>query len=148
MLCRLHTVYKIIHCAALHTLCDITQRFSNYYTLYSKRPFFAFNLEKNYTRQKKFTQAPLVVLVTIMRYGCLDTQPHPMPWYTSTNSQFPYHLGKIFTLLLKRRILTLFSDNLGLCWQTPHKIDSWCHVMSVVNIRIQPHCMSLKLVIF
>ena len=24
----------------LHTLCDITQRVSNYYTLYSKRPIF------------------------------------------------------------------------------------------------------------
>ena len=44
MLCRLHTVYKIIHCAALHTLCDITQRVSNYYTV--KWQFFAFNLEK------------------------------------------------------------------------------------------------------
>ena len=44
MLCRLHTVYKIIHCAALHTLCDITQRVSNYYTV--KWHIFAFNLEK------------------------------------------------------------------------------------------------------
>ena len=44
MLCRLHTMYKIIHCAALHTLCDITQRVSNYYTV--KWQFFAFNLEK------------------------------------------------------------------------------------------------------
>ena len=44
MLCRLHTVYKIIHCAALHTLCDITQRVSNHYTV--KWQFFAFNLEK------------------------------------------------------------------------------------------------------
>ena len=43
-----------------------TQRVSNYYTLYSQ--FFAFNLEKNYTRQKKFTQAPPVVPVTNMRY--------------------------------------------------------------------------------
>ena len=43
-ICRLHTVYKIIHCAALHTLCDITQRVSNYYTV--KGQFFTFNLEK------------------------------------------------------------------------------------------------------
>ena len=44
MLCRLHTVYKIIHCAALYTLCDITQRVSNHYTV--KWQFFAFNLEQ------------------------------------------------------------------------------------------------------
>ena len=35
MLCILHTVYNIIHCVVLHTLCDIviTQRVSNYYSV-------------------------------------------------------------------------------------------------------------------
>ena len=61
MLCRLHTVYKIIHCAALHTLCDITQRVANYYTV-------KWQSRKNYTRQKIFTQTPSVVSVTNMRY--------------------------------------------------------------------------------
>ena len=31
MLGRLHTLYKIIHCVALNTLCGITQKVSNYY---------------------------------------------------------------------------------------------------------------------
>ena len=51
----------------LHTLCDITQRVSNHYTV--KGQFFAFKLEKNYTGQKKFTQTPSVASVTNMRYA-------------------------------------------------------------------------------
>ena len=43
MLCRLHTVYKIIHCVALHTLSDITQWVSTYYIVNCQ--FFLFNLE-------------------------------------------------------------------------------------------------------
>ena len=56
MLCRLHTVYKIIHCAALHTLCDITQRVSNYYT--EKCQLFTLNLER-----KKLHRAQALRLV-------------------------------------------------------------------------------------
>ena len=62
MLCKLHSVYN-----TLHTLCDITQKVSNHYTVEGQ--FFAFNLEKNYTRQKKFIQTPSVVSVTNMRYA-------------------------------------------------------------------------------
>ena len=47
MLCKLHSVYKVIHC--IHWV-------SNYYTLYSKRPIFRvqsgkklYQAEKNYT---------------------------------------------------------------------------------------------------
>ena len=65
MLCRLHTVYKIIHCVALHTLCDITQRVSNLYTVSS----FRVQSGQNYTGQKEFTQAPPVVPVTNIGYG-------------------------------------------------------------------------------
>ena len=65
MLCELHSVYKIIHC--IH--CVILHRRSQIIIHYTvKGQFFAFNLEKNYTRQKKFTQAPPVVPVTNMRY--------------------------------------------------------------------------------
>ena len=58
-------MYKIIHCVALHTLCDITQMVSNYYTVKCQ----IFQSGKNYTGQKKFTQAPPVVPVTNIRYG-------------------------------------------------------------------------------
>ena len=68
MLCRLHTVYKIIHCVTLHTLSDITQWVSTYYTVNCQ--FFLFNLEIITPGRKKFTQAPPVVPVTNMRYVC------------------------------------------------------------------------------
>ena len=61
MLCKLHSVYN-----TLHTLCDITQKVSNHYTVEGQ--FFAFNLEKNYTGQKKFKQAPPVVPVINIGY--------------------------------------------------------------------------------
>ena len=65
-MCKLHSVYKIIHC--IH--CVILHRGSQIIIHYTvKGQFFAFNLEKNYTRQKKFTQAPPVVPVTNMRYA-------------------------------------------------------------------------------
>ena len=64
MLCKLHSVYN-----TLHTLCDITQKVSNHYTVEGQ--FFAFNLEKNYTGQKIFTQTPSVASVTNMRYDYL-----------------------------------------------------------------------------
>ena len=50
MLCRLHTVYKIIHCVTLHTLCDITQSVSNHTVKWS---IFCVTSGKNYTCQKK-----------------------------------------------------------------------------------------------
>ena len=62
MLCKLHSVYN-----TLHTLCDITQKVSNHYTVEGQ--FFAFNLEKNYTGQKIFTQTPSVASVTNIGYG-------------------------------------------------------------------------------
>ena len=68
MLCKLHSVYKIIHC--IH--CVILHRGSQiiiHYTI--KGQFFKFNLEKNYTRQKIFTQTPSVVSVTNMRSAIL-----------------------------------------------------------------------------
>ncbi len=66
MLCKLHSVYKIIHC--IH--CVILHRGSQIIIHYTvKGQFFAFNLEKNYTRQKKFIQTPSVVSVTNMRYA-------------------------------------------------------------------------------
>ena len=65
MLCELHSVYKIIHC--IH--CVILHRGSQIIIHYTvKGQFFAVNLEKNYTRQKIFTQTPSVVSVTNMRY--------------------------------------------------------------------------------
>ena len=64
MLCELHSVYEIIHRGSQIII---------HYTV--KGQFFAFNLEKNYTGQKKFTQAPLVVLVTNMRYGSWYVMP-------------------------------------------------------------------------
>lgn len=64
MLCELHSVYKIIHC--IH--CVVLHRGSQIIIHYTvKGQFFAFNLEKNYTRQKKFTQTPPVVSMTNMR---------------------------------------------------------------------------------
>ena len=69
MLCELHSVYKIIHC--IH--CVILHRGSQIIIHYTvKGQFFAFNLEKNYTMQKKFTQTPSVVSVTNMRYAVED----------------------------------------------------------------------------
>ena len=62
MLCKLHSVYN-----TLHTLCDITQKVSNHYTVEGQ--FFAFNLEKNYTGQKNFTQTPSVASVTNIGYA-------------------------------------------------------------------------------
>ena len=61
MRCKLHSVYN-----TLHTLCDITQKVSNHYTVEGQ--FFAFNLEKNYTGQKIFTQTPSVASVTNIGY--------------------------------------------------------------------------------
>ena len=50
MLCELHSVYKIMHC--IH--CVILHRGSQIIIHYTvKGQFFAFNLEKNYTRKKK-----------------------------------------------------------------------------------------------
>ena len=49
MLCRSRTVYKTIRYAALHTLCDITQRASNCRTV--RWQSFASNLETNFTGQ-------------------------------------------------------------------------------------------------
>ena len=65
MLCELHSVYKIIHCIHCVLLHGGSQIIIHYTV---KGQFFAFNLEKNYTRQKKFTQTPSVVSVTNMRY--------------------------------------------------------------------------------
>ena len=50
MLCRLHTVYKIIHCVALHTLCNITQSVSNHTVKWS---IFCVTSGQIYTCQKK-----------------------------------------------------------------------------------------------
>ena len=66
MLCELHSVYKIIHCIHCVLLHGGSQIIIHYTV---KGQFFAFNLEKNYTEQKKFTQTPSVVSVTNMRYG-------------------------------------------------------------------------------
>ena len=52
MLCRLHTVYKIIHCVELHTLCNITQSVSNHTV---KLSIFCVTSGKIYTGQKIFT---------------------------------------------------------------------------------------------
>ena len=67
MLCKLHSVYN-----TLHTLCDITQKVSNHYTVEGQ--FFAFNLEKNYTGQKIFTQTPSVASVTNIGYASVKSQ--------------------------------------------------------------------------
>ena len=50
----------------LHTLCVITQRVSNHYTVEDQ--FFAFNLEKKLHRAENFTQTQSVVSVTNIRY--------------------------------------------------------------------------------
>ena len=67
MCVQLHILWKL-HSAynTLHTLCDITQKVSNHYTVEGQ--FFAFNLEKNYTGQKIFTQTPSVASVTNIGY--------------------------------------------------------------------------------
>ena len=69
MLCKLHSVYN-----TLHTLCDITQKVSNHYIVEGQ--FFAFNLEKNYTGQKIFTQTPSVASVTNIGYVSPKTIPY------------------------------------------------------------------------
>ena len=74
-MCKLHSVYKIIHC--IH--CVILHRGSQIIIHCTvKCQFFAFNLEKNYTGQKKITQTTPVVSVTNMRYAntCLDIYQH------------------------------------------------------------------------
>ena len=63
MLCRLHSVYKI---ATAYTLWYYTEALK---LLYSKVPIFHVQSWKNYTGQKKFTQAPPVVPVTNRRYA-------------------------------------------------------------------------------
>ena len=63
MLCRLHSVYKI---ATAYTLWYYTEALK---LLYSKVPTFHVQSWKNYTGQKKFTQAPPVVPVTNRRYA-------------------------------------------------------------------------------
>ena len=70
------TLYKIIHCVALHTLSGLTQKVSTVKFLHRKVSIFCVHSGKIYTGQKKFTQAPPVVPVTNMRYDY---------W---TNSQF------------------------------------------------------------
>ena len=62
------TLYKIIHCVALHTLSGITQKVSTVKFLHRKVSIFCVHSGKIYTGQKKFTQAPPVVPVTNMRY--------------------------------------------------------------------------------
>ena len=47
MLCKLHSVYN-----TQHTLCDITQKISNHYTVEGQ--FFVFNLEKKLHRAENF----------------------------------------------------------------------------------------------
>ena len=66
MLCRLHTMYKIIHCVALHTLCDITQSVSNHTVKWS---IFCGTSSKIYTCPKKITRALPLAPVTNIRYG-------------------------------------------------------------------------------
>ena len=67
------TLYKIIHCVALHTLSGITQKVSTVKFLHRKVSIFCVHSGKIYTGQKKFTQAPPVVPVTNMRYAiCFD----------------------------------------------------------------------------
>ena len=93
MLCELHSVYKIIHC--IH--CVILHRGSQIIIHYTvKGKFFAFNLEKNYTWQKKFTQAPPVVPVTNMRYDPGSAQD----WETSSDLCNISHLADVMTHLL------------------------------------------------
>ncbi len=70
MLCKLHTLYKIIHCVALHTLLYYTESVK---LLHRKVSFFCVHSGKIYTGQKKFTRAPPVVPVTNMRYGFVLT---------------------------------------------------------------------------
>ena len=64
MLCRWHTVYKIIHCSA-YTVWYYTEGVK---LLYSKVAIFRVQSGKNYTGQKNFTQTPSVVSVTNIRY--------------------------------------------------------------------------------
>ena len=63
--------------------------------------------------------------------------------YVHCSSTYPIK-DDLFEIFPRR----LFSHHLCLCWHTPHKIDSWCHAMSVVNISLQPPYMSLRLVAF
>ena len=66
------TLYKIIHCVALHTLSGITQKVPTVKFLHRKVIFFCVHSGKIYTGQKKFKQAPPVVPVTNMRYARSD----------------------------------------------------------------------------
>ena len=66
MLFRLLTVYKIIHCVGLHTLCNITQSVLNHTVKWS---IFCVTFGKNLHRPKKITRAPPVAPVTNIRYG-------------------------------------------------------------------------------
>ena len=69
------TLYKIIHCVALHTLSGITQKVSTVKFLHRKVSIFCVHSGKIYTGQKKFTQAPPVVPVTNMRYDGTSCTP-------------------------------------------------------------------------
>ena len=124
MLCELHSVYKIIHC--IH--CVILHRGSQIIIHYTvKGQFFAFNLEKNYTRQKKFTQTPPVVSVTNMRYGDIETslQTHP-------NIISPYP-PKVTANLVP---FVMISLSTRMCWRSRSSLKRW----SSGNCR--PDCWS------
>ena len=97
MLCKLHSVYN-----TLHTLCDITQKVSNHYTVEGQ--FFAFNLEKNYTGQKIFTQTPSVASVTNIGYGLSCV---PFSWRIALLSAFLQTLcTKVFS-----RVPAVYAEN-------------------------------------
>ena len=62
MLCRLHTVYKIIHCVALHVY-TVSYFTEDVKLLCSKVPIFRVQYGKNYTGQKKIYTGTTKILV-------------------------------------------------------------------------------------
>ena len=98
MLCKLHSVYN-----TLHTLCDITQKVSNHYTVEGQ--FFAFNLEKNYTGQKIFTQTPSVASVTNMRYALQDKDKYI--FMNLTSKQHPHFILRAIYLINPQSLTSL-----------------------------------------
>ena len=102
MLCRLHTVYKIIHCVALHTLCNITRSVSNHTVKWS---IFCVTSRKIYICQKKITRgrAPPVAPVTNIRYA------YGIGWFFIVLHSFPTgQLASEHGLYLVRHLSTLF----------------------------------------
>ena len=74
-------------------------------------PFFRVKSEKIYTGQKKFTQVPLVVLVTNIRYE-RDSKVYRLRFtdYDCEYLNTPLQLFDPFKLMMIKKIMSLLLD--------------------------------------